>query len=99
MVTDIRIFVGQQIPIGALLGTLSSLTGRNVIDKTGLTGKYDITLRWNSDQGFASEDLERGASAPSIFTALKEQLGLELDSAKGSVKTLVIDHIERPSEN
>jgi uncharacterized protein (TIGR03435 family) len=99
MVRARGLFVGQRVPVGALLGTLSSSTGRNVIDKTGLTGKYDITLRWAPAEGFASEDTEPGGAGPSIFTALKEQLGLELQSAKGPVKTLVVDHIERPSEN
>jgi uncharacterized protein (TIGR03435 family) len=99
MVRARGLFVGQQVPVGALLGTLSSLTGRNVIDKTDLTGKYDITLRWAPAEGSASEDTEPGGAGPSIFTALKEQLGLELQSAKGPVKTLVVDHIEKPSEN
>ena len=65
---------------------------RFVIDQTGLTGKYDLKLHWSRDEG-------DGADAPNIFTAVQEQLGLKLESTKGPVDTLVIEHIERPSAN
>jgi uncharacterized protein (TIGR03435 family) len=87
-------------------------TGRVVVDETGLTGTYDFTLTWTPDRAAASPRPEVGATAdtsmpsiladasgPSIFTAIQEQLGLKLEPAKGLMKTLVIDHIERPSEN
>jgi uncharacterized protein (TIGR03435 family) len=71
-----------------------------VIDKTGLTGLYDLTLTWTSDSTVGSPaSADDSPSSPSIFTALEEQLGLKLESAKGPVKVLVIDHIEKPSEN
>jgi uncharacterized protein (TIGR03435 family) len=81
--------------LSALVFQLSSQLGRPVVDKTGLTGKYDITLQWTPDQGPASED----ASGSSIFTAVQEQLGLKLNSTKGPVETLVIDHVEPPTAN
>jgi uncharacterized protein (TIGR03435 family) len=100
----------QGVPITSLANILSQQLHRTVIDKTGLTGKYDLDLNWTPDQG--SEPMFKGtdgaqqrpdpapdASGPSIFTALQEQLGLRLQSAKGPVETLVIDYVEMPSEN
>jgi uncharacterized protein (TIGR03435 family) len=66
--------------------------GRIVIDKTGLTGAYDFTLEWAPDSAADS-------SAPSLPTALHEQLGLRLDAQKAPVEVLVIDSISRPTEN
>lgn len=77
---------------------LSFFLGRLVRDKTGLTGKYDIELEWTPD-GPLLQSPPSEAGPPSIFTALQQQLGLKLESAKGPVKILVIDHIERPSDN
>jgi uncharacterized protein (TIGR03435 family) len=86
---------------------LSHQLGRPVINKTGLTGDVDFTLRWTPDDGRgqmpggqppeAAPPAE--ANGPSLFTALQEQLGLKLESQKGPVETIVIDHVERPSEN
>lgn len=77
--------------------------GRFVVDKTGLEGKYDLTLKWSPDNRSAAMTDPSNESAaplgPSIFTALQEQLGLKLESTKAPVQTLVIDHIEQPSEN
>jgi uncharacterized protein (TIGR03435 family) len=84
----------------ALLATqLSIATGLVVEDRTGLSGKYDFVLTWTPD--FEPSDSEHGDQSlgPSIFTAVKEQLGLRLDPAKGMVDVLVVDHIERPSAN
>ncbi len=92
-------FTSQQIPVSALLNSLKAETGRTVIDKTGLTGKYDITLLWTPDHGRASGDVPPADTGPSIFSALEEQLGLKLELTKGSIKTLTIDHIDPPSEN
>jgi uncharacterized protein (TIGR03435 family) len=101
---------GQGITMSSLVNLLSSQLQRTVIDKTGLTAKYDLELNWTPEQG--SDSMFKGAdssqqrtdaasdsSGPSIFTALQEQLGLRLQSAKGPVETLVIDHVEMPSEN
>lgn len=102
----------QGVPIASLVRRLSLLLGRSVVDKTGLTGKYDFTLKWTPDEipGAMSKAPESGepstagaafrdSSGPSLFTALKEQLGLKLESQKGPVGIVVIDHVERPSEN
>ena len=87
-------FTGTAVPILGLSYILEELVGRSVVDKTGLKGAYDFHLQWESDLSGADRD-----TFPSIFTALQEQLGLKLQSNKGPVKTLSIDHLERPSEN
>lgn len=102
----------QGVPIANLVRRLSLLLGRSVVDKTGLSGKYDFTLKWTPDEIRTSlskgpESGEPGpasaafpdSSGPSLFTALEEQLGLKLESQKGPVEIVVIDHVERPSEN
>ena len=90
---------------------LSRQIGHIVVDKTGLKGEYDFTLKWTPDEGQGQKMALPGggpprdatpppdASGPTIFTALQEQLGLKLESQKGPVDMLVIDHVERPSEN
>jgi len=66
--------------------------GRTVADQTGLKGEFDFKLQWAPAQTSDS-------SAPSFFTAVQEQLGLRLESTKAQVKFIVIDSMERPSEN
>ena len=101
--------VAQGAPIVNLAGMLSWLLGHNVVDRTGLTGKYDFTLQWTPDEG-ESPMLSNATSAanaqpppdpngPSLFMALQDQLGLKLESKKGPVEIIVIDHLERPSGN
>jgi len=86
--------------ISALVYQLSLQVGRPVVDKTGLTGKYDIKLEWTRDSGPGSVDsASADVSGPSIFTAVQEQLGLKLNPSKGPVDTLVIDHVEQPTPN
>ncbi len=68
---------------------------RPVVDQTGLPGRYDFTLSWTYD---LSVEGAPGAP-PSLFTAIKEQLGLRMDAVKGQAEVLVIDRVERPSEN
>jgi uncharacterized protein (TIGR03435 family) len=72
--------------------------GRVVLDGTNLTGRYDFKLTWASDTTAADTD-STDPSAPSIFTAVSDQLGLKLEPQKGPVPVLVIDHIEEPSLN
>lgn len=83
-----------------LLGTI---LGRPVIDRTGIKGRFDFDLEFAIDQstpGFVSEATPANPSvAVSIFTAVQEQLGLKLESAKGPREFLVIDHVETPSTN
>lgn len=76
---------------------LSERVSRPVLDQTGLNGAFEITLDWALDDAPTTND---GAAGPSIFTALQEQLGLKLNSTKGPVETIVIDHADRvPSDN
>jgi len=86
-----------------IVQTLSNLLGRTVVNKTGLKGLFDAKLTWTPDaalQGPAGPDAPPvDPSGPSIFTAIQEQLGLKLDSAKGPVDVIVIDSVQRPSEN
>jgi uncharacterized protein (TIGR03435 family) len=83
--------------MGTLALVLSQPAERPVVDKTGLTGKYDIKLEM-AQQGPPAGDSPQDPG-PSIFTVVQEQLGLKLEPAKDEVETLVIDHVERPSEN
>jgi len=77
--------------------------GRLVIDRTGLTGPYDLELTWTPDQapvvppGSAAPAFD--PNGPSLFTALPEQLGLKLDATTAPVEVLVIDGAERPAED
>jgi uncharacterized protein (TIGR03435 family) len=98
----------QGAPLNTLADSLSRLLGRVVLDKTGLTGLYDFELKWTPDESqgqmFKGPDIgdsppPADASGPTIFTAIQEQLGLKLESQKGPVEVLVIDHVERPTEN
>jgi uncharacterized protein (TIGR03435 family) len=73
---------------------LSQITGRVVVDKTGLTGRYDLKLQWTPDDAPTTDN-----SAPSLFTAIQEQLGLKLEPSKEAVPVLIIDHIESPTPN
>jgi bla regulator protein BlaR1 len=89
------VLTGKNDSMADLADALSDLAGRKVIDKTGLTGAADITLKWSDD--VAAE--QGGSNVVSIFTALEEQLGLKLQPSKGPVDTLVIDHVDMPTEN
>jgi uncharacterized protein (TIGR03435 family) len=94
---------GQAISTDQMASWMWQEVGRTVINKTGLTGKYDVTLQWVPENHSAAMSADQTqsteAAGPSIFTALQEQLGLKLEPAKGPVETLVIDHVEMPSAN
>ena len=81
----------HHLDFAVLLNQLSSVTGRPLIDQSGLKGQFDIDLQWNPEQLTDSND-----ARPSIFGAVQE-LGLKLESGKGLVDALVIDHVERPT--
>ena len=83
------------VTLSDLAMNLSFPVDRTVIDKTGLTGRYDFQLRWTRDGVVAGE----ADAPPDLFTAIQEQLGLKLQAAKGPVETLVVDHVERPAGN
>lgn len=83
-----------------VLGALSGAAGRQVLNKTSLTGKYDFQLQWMPDNGsVAAASAMADSPWPPISKALEEQLGLKLEPGKGPVPVLVIDHAGRPSEN
>jgi uncharacterized protein (TIGR03435 family) len=74
--------------------------GHIVVDRTGIQGAFDVNLQWTPDNGGSANDASLPVtSGPSLFSAVQEQLGLKLESAKAPVKVLVIDRLEMPSEN
>jgi uncharacterized protein (TIGR03435 family) len=78
---------------------------RPVVDRTGLSGKYDFDLEWADDETQFGGQLRKRASTddgpdkPDLFAAVQQQLGLRLDATKGPIEVLVIDNVARPSEN
>ena len=79
---------------------------RPIVDKTGIQGRYDFELDWTPDdtqfvgsRGETTPPADGASTAPSLFTAVQEQLGLRLDANRAQVEVLAIDHIEKPSEN
>jgi uncharacterized protein (TIGR03435 family) len=99
--------IAGAVTMAQLASQLSQLTSRVVIDRTGLTGGYDLDLKWTPapdqlPQGPPPPGVEPPAidpNGPSLFTALQEQLGLKLDAQRGPVTVLVVDRIEPPAEN
>ncbi len=92
------LFVANGCSMGSLAQMLTAQLGRPVVDRTGLTGKYDFTLIYKGrfDQDRPADDLD---PTPPMDRALQEELGLKVESAKGPSRVLIIDHIEKPSEN
>jgi len=98
--------VGQRVSMARIARELAPFAGRPVQDETGLTGSFDFQLIWTPDLE-SRGDLDKlkaagiplDPSGPSFFAAIQEQLGLKLESKKGPVEILVIDHAEKPSEN
>jgi bla regulator protein BlaR1 len=99
---------GQAVKLSFLADVLSNQPelGRTVLDKTGLKGSYDFTLKWTAEgpqgpmfKGPGDAPPPPDPNGPSLFTALEEQLGLKLESQKGPVDLLVIDRVEKASEN
>jgi uncharacterized protein (TIGR03435 family) len=89
------------VSIADVARNLSTVAGRNVIDKTGLTGNFDLELKWapEASPGNAPESAQPSNDGASLFTAIQEQLGLKLDAQRGPVEVLVIDSVERPVED
>jgi uncharacterized protein (TIGR03435 family) len=69
------------------------------VNKTGLTGSFNLDLKWAPDEGGAAAGDSSGDAAVSIFTAVQEQLGLKLQATKGPTDTIAIDHVEMPTTN
>jgi uncharacterized protein (TIGR03435 family) len=93
----------HECTIPYFLSMLSRQLGRSIIDRTGLTSNYDFTLRWSADTGAGTSSNDPAGTQPdalpSIFTAVQEQLGLKLESTKAPADVLVVDHLERPTQN
>ena len=87
--------------VAELAGTISMVLDRPVVDRTGVEGTFDVHLRWTPDPGEVGDSAtaSAGESSGSIFSVLKERLGLKLQRATGPVDVLVIDHVERPDPN
>jgi uncharacterized protein (TIGR03435 family) len=91
---------GSGMTISRLTNMLSGPAGRPIIDKTNLSGTYDLVLKFAPIQTvIAGGDAGAESAWPSLFTALEEQLGLKLESARGPVEVLVIDSASKPPEN
>jgi uncharacterized protein (TIGR03435 family) len=96
---------GEKIAMPELVRTLSKALGRSVIDRTGFTGLFDLQLDFVPDDTTPSippPPPNSGTSditGVSIAQALQQQLGLRLESTKGPVEVIVIDHVEEPSVN
>jgi uncharacterized protein (TIGR03435 family) len=97
--------LGSAIGMPQLASALSTITGQPVVDRTGLAGVFDVTVEFRPDFQPPSSDAPvtgdrpPATDAPSIFTAVQEQLGLKLESTRGPVDVLVVDHAEKPSDN
>jgi len=96
--------IGQKIGLRFVVQMLSEYLGRPVTDRTGLTGFYDLKLQWTPDPTERALPSDAGQTppdpaGPTLFTAIKEQLGLKLESDKAPVRVLIIDKAEKASEN
>jgi uncharacterized protein (TIGR03435 family) len=93
----------RNAPMAQMVSVLQMVVlDRPVLDKTGLTGRFDFDLVWTPDEtqfGGKGSSMPADPNAPNIFTAFQEQLGLKLEPQKAAVDVLVIDAVERPSEN
>ena len=93
----------HNMPMTLLANVLAGWVGDTVIDQTGLKGNYDFTLEvWLDSSGPGVREGREAApdpSAPTVFTAVQEQIGLKLESRKGPVEMLVVDHIEKLAGN
>jgi len=93
---------GRRIALSQLAGGLAGIAQRTVIDRTGLSGRFDFDLTYTPDQ-ISPEGAKvvaaglADANGPSLFTAIQEQLGLKLEAARGPVKILVVDRVEHPT--
>jgi uncharacterized protein (TIGR03435 family) len=85
-----RVIAGW-VEISGLVNVLANTMSQIVVDRTGLQGRFDLDLEWSPDQ--------TATDKPSIFAAVQEQLGLRLEADRGPVSVVVIDHIERPTED
>jgi uncharacterized protein (TIGR03435 family) len=99
-------FIARNATLGEFATVMQTTAlDRPVLDQTGLPGRYDFTLNWAPDEfqfqglGIKPAVAADANSNPDLFTAIQQQLGLKLESAKAPAEILVIDHVEKPSEN
>ncbi len=103
------LFRGSGVGLVRLTQVLAASLGRPMLDKTGLSGEFDFELTfspgsvpdlgWPGNRPSAADQPADDPAKPALFAALEEQLGLKIESTKGPVEMLIIDHVERPSEN
>jgi uncharacterized protein (TIGR03435 family) len=90
----------RAVPLSRLAQVLTGRTERPVVDRTGLTGLFDFDLKWAPDPTQVTPgDTVPNVDAGSLFTALREQLGLKLTAGTGPAEVLVVEKVERPGEN
>jgi uncharacterized protein (TIGR03435 family) len=98
---------GEAATVDMLSAALANQVERTVVDRTGLAGSFNFKLNWTPTDAAAPNGAEAlptlgpppEQTGPSIFTAVREQLGLELKATRGSAEVLVIEHVERPTAN
>jgi uncharacterized protein (TIGR03435 family) len=100
----VRMSDPQGVAYRTLTGHLSGINNRVIIDKTGLTGTYDVHLQWERDPpagapAAVAQPAPTEHHAPSLFDAIEKQLGLRLESGTGPVEYLSVDRVEKPSQN
>jgi uncharacterized protein (TIGR03435 family) len=87
--------VGARGDLALLIDVLADTVERPIVDQTGLSGRFDIDLEWSTVTSTASSN----SDAVTVFTALREQLGLKLEPSRSPVDVLVIDSVERPTSD
>jgi uncharacterized protein (TIGR03435 family) len=94
-------FIADGVSMKEVVDMLAGQFGATVVDKTGLLGTYNFTLQYHDTMpdDDTENDAEEDTAWPPLFKAIQQQLGLKLESTKAPVAILVIDHIEKPSEN
>ena len=90
--------IAQNVTMEAFAKDLNRIVGSLVVDRTGLAGYFKFELDWAPEQTPSNPE-PSSDDRPSIFTALQQRLGLRLESAKLPISAIVIDHVERPSQN
>lgn len=98
-----RELTGRGISMGMLAGILEDRVGREVVDRTGLDGRFDLEMKWSTEAGLVvgpdrigANDQASGDGA-SIFTAIQEQLGMRLDATRAALPVIVVDRAEFPT--
>ncbi len=97
--TGLKMLGMSMLGVADMLSAPPTGIGRQVVDRTGLTGFYELDLEFQMAVGPPGTAPTPDLQGPSIFTALQEQLGLKLESAKGKADVIVVESAERPSEN